>query len=95
MTEKRPNSQYVGVRVPLGLIEMIDRDIEDNGEHATRTQWIIDALRAYADMRGLRRGGGGLTPNSILLWGFFRCFSVNISIIMVLYDHFLGVYDQI
>lgn len=94
MSGDNPKSVHLALRCPVGLLELIDKDIEDSKQFTNRSQWLLNAISEQLSRRGLRRGGG-LTLNSILLWGFFRCFSVNISIIMVLYDHFLGVYDQI
>ena len=39
------------VRVPSGLREFIEWDVEENREHATRNEWIVRAIEHYKEYR--------------------------------------------
>lgn len=50
------------LRVPVGIVEMIDSDITTNREHSNRSEWILCAIHMYLDARKLRGGGGAQAP---------------------------------
>lgn len=41
----------ISLRVPDGLLERIERDVENNGDHASRADWIVAAIREYEQQR--------------------------------------------
>ena len=45
--ERKERTNMISLRVPAGLLERIEADVEQNGDHASRTDWIIAAIRAY------------------------------------------------
>ena len=46
-------------RIPAGLIDAIDKDVEESDMYLNRTQWIIAAIREYLRVRTQDRVGGG------------------------------------
>lgn len=63
MTEPK----VVSVRIPQGIVRLIEKDVRINEEYLTRTDWIMDAIRIHLDHRieqgAIKRdvdGGGGL-----------------------------------
>ena len=59
-----PNKDYspsVAFRIPQGLVDFMDWDIETNRDHKSRTEYIITALREYEEKRAALKGktGGG------------------------------------
>lgn len=63
-----PESSVVGVRIPVGIVRLIDKDIQDSEEFVTRTDWLVTAIRFYLhhreDVGAIQRdsiGGGGQT----------------------------------
>lgn len=63
-----PESSVVGVRIPVGIVRLIDKDIQDSEEFVTRTDWLMTAIRFYLhhreDVGAIQRdsiGGGGQT----------------------------------
>ena len=58
------NNPTVAFRIPLGLIDFMDWDIETHGEHRNRTEYIVVALREYEEKRAMLKGapGGGVAP---------------------------------
>lgn len=58
----------VGLRVPRGLLTIIEKDVSESEEFVTRTDWLIAAIRFYLHHReqvgAIQRdsvGGGGQT----------------------------------
>lgn len=58
--------KQVSLRVPPGVLKLVEQDIEENGEHLNRTEWIMVAINRYLDHRceigAIKRdssGGGG------------------------------------
>lgn len=49
--ERKSRSLVVSIRVPEGLLERVERDVEENGDHASRADWIIAAMREYEKQR--------------------------------------------
>lgn len=41
----------VGLRVPRGLLTIIEKDVSDSEEFVTRSDWIMTAIRFYAHHR--------------------------------------------
>lgn len=39
------------MKIPKGLLEWIDADVEINEEYRNRSEWIIAAIRHYQDYR--------------------------------------------
>lgn len=39
------------IKIPAGLLERIDKDIESNDDFRNRSEWIIAAIRSYEDYR--------------------------------------------
>lgn len=46
-----PESSVVGVRIPVGIVRLIDKDIQDSEEFVTRTDWLMTAIRFYLHHR--------------------------------------------
>ena len=44
-------SVVVTIRLPMGLMEAINDDIESTGDYNSRSQWIASACRAYLTQR--------------------------------------------
>ena len=49
--ERKSRSLVVSIRVPEGLLERVEKDVEENGDHASRADWIIAAMREYEKQR--------------------------------------------
>ena len=49
--ERKDRSVVVSIRIPEGLAHRIEMDVEQNGDHASRADWIIAAIRAYEEHR--------------------------------------------
>lgn len=49
--ERKERTNMISLRVPAGLLERIEADVEQNGDHASRADWIIAAIRAYEEQR--------------------------------------------
>lgn len=49
--ERRDRSTVVSLRIPDGLLEKIEKDIEENGDFTSRADYILSALRFYEDYR--------------------------------------------
>lgn len=47
---KQTTEQY-SIRIPAGLKEFIEWDVEENKEHITRNEWIIRAVEHYKEYR--------------------------------------------
>lgn len=59
----------IGLRVPKGLVTIIEKDVSNSEEFTTRSDWILSAIRFYADHReslgAIQRdlpGGGSIIP---------------------------------
>ena len=49
--ERKERTNLISLRVPEGLLYRIEKDIETNGDHASRADWIIAAIREYEKQR--------------------------------------------
>lgn len=49
--DRKNQTNFTGVRIPEGLLRIIDEDVEKSKEFASRSDWIMQALRFYADHR--------------------------------------------
>lgn len=49
--ERKDRSTVVSIRIPDGLLERIEKDIEENGDFTSRADYILSALRQYEDYR--------------------------------------------
>ena len=49
--DRKDRSIVVSIRIPEGLERRIEADVEQNGDHASRADWIIAAIRAYEEQR--------------------------------------------
>ena len=45
------NVYQMNVKVPMRLIELIDLDLESEGDFRNRSEWVLAAIRAYIDTR--------------------------------------------
>lgn len=45
------NVYQMNVKVPMRLIELIDLDLETEGDFRNRSEWVLAAIRAYIDAR--------------------------------------------
>lgn len=45
------NVYQMNVKVPMRLIELIDLDLESEGDFRNRSEWVLAAIRAYIDAR--------------------------------------------
>lgn len=41
----------MNVKVPIRLIELIDLDLESEGDFRNRSEWVLAAIRDYLDKR--------------------------------------------
>ena len=61
---KNDISEPIAIRMPKGLLQFIDGDIETTMLHSNRTDWIVSACMAYRHTRleelRLTEGGGGI-----------------------------------
>lgn len=48
---KEKITDQVNVKYPVGLLELIDKDIEESGEFRNRSEWIVSAARHYLEFR--------------------------------------------
>ena len=48
---KQRNLEPTSIKIPTGLLEMIDNDIEMNQDFRNRSEWIIAAIRAFEKER--------------------------------------------
>lgn len=46
-----PEPRIVTLRIPPGLLHLIEQDIQKNEEYITRTDWIIDAIHRHVELR--------------------------------------------
>lgn len=60
----------MSIRIPVGIVKLIEQDVQTNQEYQTRTEWILDAIRIHLDHR-IEQGaivresvGGGGQPQS-------------------------------
>lgn len=55
------------IRVPEGIMKLIEQDVKINQEYLTRTEWIMDAIRIHLNHRieqgAIKRevNGGGVS----------------------------------
>ena len=49
--ERKERTGMISLRVPEGLLKRIENDVETNGDHASRADWIIAAIREYEQQR--------------------------------------------
>lgn len=42
---------HVNLKVPVGMVEIIEKDIADNKYHRNRSEWINNAIRHYIEHR--------------------------------------------
>jgi len=49
--ERRDRSTIVSIRIPDGLLEKIESDIEDSGDFTSRADYILSAIRHYEAYR--------------------------------------------
>ena len=62
---RREYSPTVAFRIPKGLMEFMDWDLETHQDHKSRTEYLVTALREYEEKRKLQfkqQTGGGETP---------------------------------
>ena len=48
---RKDRSSIISVRVPDGLLNLIENDVEKSGEFCSRADWILAAIRYYLDQR--------------------------------------------
>ena len=44
---KEQKSKQVGVTIPKGLLEIIDKEIEESEQFSSRSDYILTAIRVY------------------------------------------------
>lgn len=49
--DRKDRSLVVSIRIPEGMAKRIELDVEQNGDHASRADWIIAAIREYEKQR--------------------------------------------
>lgn len=49
--ERKTRTVATSVKIPENLLKIIEQDIETTGDHANRTDWIVAAIRKYAEFR--------------------------------------------
>ena len=48
---RKDRSSIISVRIPDGLLNLIENDVEKSGEFCSRADWILAAIRHYLEMR--------------------------------------------
>ena len=60
---RKEYSPTVAFRIPKGLMEFMDWDLETHCDHKSRTEYLVTALREYEEKRAIKfkqqTGGGG------------------------------------
>ena len=51
LIDRKDRSLVVSIRIPEGIAKRIELDVEQNGDHASRADWIIAAIREYEKQR--------------------------------------------
>ena len=49
--DRKDRSLVVSIRIPEGIAKRIEFDVEQNGDHASRADWIIAAIHEYEKQR--------------------------------------------
>ena len=49
--ERKDRSSIVSVRIPDGLLNLIEKDVEESGEYCSRADWILASIRSYLETR--------------------------------------------
>ena len=49
--ERKERTTATSVKIPEGILSKIDRDVEQTKDFASRTDWIMSAIRYYLDYR--------------------------------------------
>ena len=49
--QRKSQTIFVGLRIPEGLLKKIDEDIEKSAEFASRSDYLITAIRFYQEER--------------------------------------------
>lgn len=49
--ERKERTIATSIKVPEGLLKLIDADVEKTGEFSSRTDWIIEAIREFLEYR--------------------------------------------
>lgn len=47
----KQTTEQLSIRIPAGLREFIEWDVEENKEHITRNEWMIRAVEHYKEYR--------------------------------------------
>lgn len=73
-------TSHVGLRCPDGLLEMIDKDVEESNEFTSRSDWIVCAIREYLRVRKISGGGGNQIIRERSLFQFTKGFNTCLPI---------------
>ena len=46
--ERKIRTAPTSVKIPPSLLDFIDKDVENSGDFANRTDWIVTAIRKYS-----------------------------------------------
>lgn len=57
---RRDRSNFVGFRIPEGLLMKIDRDVEESAEFSSRSDYILCAIRSFMAQREKSVNDSGL-----------------------------------
>jgi len=49
--ERKIRTAPTSVKIPPSILDFIDKDVENSGDFANRTDWIVAALREYMGKR--------------------------------------------
>jgi len=49
--ERKIRTAPTSVKIPPSILDFIDKDVENSGDFANRTDWIVAALREYQSKR--------------------------------------------
>ena len=49
--DRKNRTVATSVKIPENLLRFIDADVENNGDFANRTDWIVSAIRSYENYR--------------------------------------------
>ena len=46
------------MKCPIGIVEIMDKDVAESGEFMNRSDWMVSAFREFIRIRNLSGGGG-------------------------------------
>ena len=50
-------TRVISMKCPIGIIETMDKDVEESGDFMNRSDWMVSAFREFIRIRNLSGGG--------------------------------------